>query len=655
MRLLLVTSLALACAAPAAGQDIIVTADREALLREQPGSVAALNAGDLAIIGAQVPSEALNRLPGVAIQRNNGVENLIAIRSPVLTGGQSAGSFLVLDDGVPIRAPGFSNVNQIWETSFDFADRVTVIRGPGSSLYGSNAVHGVIDVQGPGEGGRRGRLDHSDLGRMSGLAMVPVGDHAVLGVAGERDAGWRDQSGLDRIAGLAAWRGRRGAWDIDAQLLAQSLNQESAGFIEGADAYRSRALAGSNPVPEAYRDARLVRGQAAFTWRGEGLEVRIVPFARYIEADLNLFFFPSRAQEISRQAGAGLQASLALDVTPTLGLILGADIDQTRGELIEFQARPTTGTFTQGLHYDYAVDMTTGGLYAQADWAFAPNWTLTAGLRGEAVRYAYDNRAPTGDVGRFRRPADRTDAFEGVAPRLRLSREGRDDTLWLSLARGARPPQITDLYSLQTRQTPGEQGLETLDAVELGWRRGFDRGFLEVVAYAMDKRDTSFRGVDGFTVTGGRTRHQGVELSGAVALTETVDVAGWATFSEQTYRFDSPADGIRRGAAIDTAPERLGNLRFTWRPMETLSAELEWTHVGASFTDAANTRRYEGHDLLSLRGGLALSPRVEVFAAVRNLTNTAYADRADFAFGQDRYFPGAPRSLTLGLRYGMRP
>lgn len=680
MRCLFLSALALASAGPAVGQEIIVTADREVLLSARSGSVAKLGAEDLAAVAAQVPSEALNRLPGVSIQRNNGVENLIAIRSPVLTGGQSAGSFLILDNGVPIRAPGFSNVNQIWETGFDFARGVTVVRGPGSALYGSNAVHGLIDVRGPDGFGRRdaapvglirATMDASALGRTSAMATVslgrpaPLGDEGVaelqgpafrqsewvVGVAGERDVAWRDQSGLDRAALLLAWTGRRGDWEAEGRLFAQSLNQENAGFIEGPNAYRSRALAETNPVPEAYRDARLLRGQAAFVWRGQDREMRFAPYARVVEADLNLFFFPSRAQEISRQAGVGFQASAAFDVTPRLAVVMGTDFDQTRGELSEFQRRATIGTFTQGLHYDYVVDMTAGGVYGQADWVFAPRWTLTAGLRGEGVRYAYDNRAPDGDMGRFRRPADRTDAFEGVAPRLKLAWDGGGGAVWLSLSRGARPPQITDLYSLQTRQNPGEQGLETLDAIELGGRWSFGGGEFEAVGYAMDKRDTSFRSADGLTVTGGRTRHLGIEVSGAWRVSDTVEVAGWASFSEQTYRFESAADGIRRGAAIDTAPERLAHLRLGWRPTGDLSTELEWTHVGPSFTDAANSRSYEGHDLFGLRGGFALSREVEVFAAVRNLTNAAYADRADFAFGQDRYFPGAPRSVTLGVRY----
>jgi outer membrane receptor protein involved in Fe transport len=40
----------------------------------------------------------------------------------------------------------------------------------------------------------------------------------------------------------------------------------------------------------------------------------------------------------------------------------------------------------------------------------------------------------------------------------------------------------------------------------------------------------------------------------------------------------------------------------------------------------------------------------EVFGAVRNLTNTDYAERADFAFGNDRYFPGEDRAFSLGVR-----
>ena len=171
-------ALSLLAAATAAADEmaiekVVVTAQRRAQkLDTLAGNTARLGRGELQRIDAQVPSEALNRLPGVAIQRNNGVENLPAIRSPVLNGGQSAGSFLVLEDGVPIRAPGFGNVNQIFETSLDFADAVEVIRGPGSALYGSNAVHGLVNVITPKPGTRDGDRIVADFGAIGRVEIA---------------------------------------------------------------------------------------------------------------------------------------------------------------------------------------------------------------------------------------------------------------------------------------------------------------------------------------------------------------------------------------------------------------------------------------------------------------------------------------------------
>jgi outer membrane receptor protein involved in Fe transport len=299
--------------------------------------------------------------------------------------------------------------------------------------------------------------------------------------------------------------------------------------------------------------------------------------------------------------------------------------------------------------------MTALAAFVQADWAFAPGWNLTAGLRAESVNYDYDNRAPDGDVGRFRRAADRSDAFTAVTPKLGVAwKAAKDHTLYLNLARGARPPQITDLYSLQTLQVPGEQDVETIDSIEAGWRGRFGPANVELALYHMDKRDTSFRNADGFTVTNGRTRHQGIELSGDVPLSSDFDLAGWITYARHTYRFNDSVtragESIQSGDDIDSAPRWIWNARATWRPVEDISLELEWVHMGAYFTNAANTARYEGHETLNLRAELQVTEDVAAFAAIRNLTNTDYAERADFAFGADRYFPGEDRGLTLGLR-----
>ena len=46
----------------------------------------------------------------------------------------------------PLRSPGFGNVNGLMESIIEIGERTEVIRGPGSTLYGSNAIHGLMNV-----------------------------------------------------------------------------------------------------------------------------------------------------------------------------------------------------------------------------------------------------------------------------------------------------------------------------------------------------------------------------------------------------------------------------------------------------------------------------------------------------------------------------
>jgi outer membrane receptor protein involved in Fe transport len=107
-----------AMAAAAGLEEIVVTATRRAdLALETPLSLSSIDRDALRLLGATHHSEALNRLPGVMIQRGSGQESLTAIRSPVLTGPGSCGAFLFLENGVPIRPAGFCNVNELFEVN----------------------------------------------------------------------------------------------------------------------------------------------------------------------------------------------------------------------------------------------------------------------------------------------------------------------------------------------------------------------------------------------------------------------------------------------------------------------------------------------------------------------------------------------------------
>ena len=129
-----------------------------------------------------------------------------------------------------------------------------------------------------------------------------------------------------------------------------------------------------------------------------------------------------------------------------------------------------------------------------------------------------------------------------------------------------------------------------------------------------------------------------------------VDVA--ATWAKHQYDFNSTigfGEVIRRGNDLDTAPRWLGSARWGIDLGARTNLEAEVVHVGKHYTNAANTGEYDGHWLVHWRGSYRRSESVKLFARVHNLLDERYAERADFAFGSDRYFPGMARQFYLGV------
>lgn len=660
----------LACliiAAPAWAQQtqssdvIVVTASRTA--EPQSASaipVAVLDEAELERIGAHHAAEALNRLPGVFIHRGNGVEHLTAVRSAVLTGGAGAGSFLYLQDGIALRAPGFANINGLMEASDALAARLEVIRGPGGAAYGSNALHGLVNVitPDPAEAGRAVTLEAGTFGRSRLEAHAGGETDFGAGYAGlsvRREDGWREDASLLRSSFLARADGTVGAtgWSLRAALI--DIDQETATFVNGFKAYEDEALSRLNADPEAFRNVRAARASLHVTHRlTDQARLELVGYGRSNTMDFRLHFLPSEALERTGHDSLGLQSALIWESEATR-LAAGLDADLTDGFLYEYQDRPTIGPFIQGLHYDYTVEAAVLAGFAQGRHELTAGVTLEGGVRVETTRYDYDTAAPAGATGRYLRPADRKDNFITVTPNLGLTWQVSDTTqLYARAARGVRAPQTAELYRLQPGQLIDGIEPEELDTIEAGFSTSHGRLTTEVTVFAMEKRNVFFRDADGFNVTDGATRHRGVEFSGSFAVTErlTASIAGsWAIHE---YAFDRQvsrsSEVIIDGARLDTAPEWLWNAQLLWTPVEALELEAEWVHVGEYFADAGNTATYDGHDIANLRARYQLTRQLSVFTAIRNALDERYAERADFAFGGYRYFPGEPRSISIGVR-----
>ncbi|MEO1554152.1 MAG: TonB-dependent receptor, partial [Pseudomonadota bacterium] len=443
---------------------------------------------------------------------------------------------------------------------------------------------------------------------------------------------------------------------------ASYLEQETADFIQGPDAYKDRDIAKANDDPLAYRDAWAARGAMRLEREVADGTLTLTPFARTQQMDFRQHFLPYRGFEKNGHTGLGMMSRYARDASDTVTWRIGADIDLASGYLRETQPEPFgffpgDSRFPVGIHYDYTVDTIVGALWGEIDWQFSDRLTVLGGLRAEAHSYDYSNDAPVGINGRFNVPADRTDDFDFVTPKLGLVFEATNAvSLYANYARGSRAPQASDLYRLQSQQGTAEAEVETLDSFEIGTRGTLANGDLvfDIAAYTADKDNFFFRDSDGLNVTDGSTRHQGIELAASWQMADTVILGGNITWSDQIYTFDrivgNGSEIIRDGNQIDTAPEWLANASFTWLPNDEFSLEVSTNYVGEYFTNPANTQDYSGHLVTNLRASYDVSEALETYLIVRNLTDETYADRADFAFGDERFFPGEPLNVTIGLR-----
>jgi len=646
--------------------EIVVTGTKsEQRLRETVTSVGIINAETLRLISHTHINEAMQRVPGVWISRGNGQEHLTAIRSPVLTGAGSCGAFVMAQDGISLRSPGFCNVNELFEATSETAERIEVVRGPDSSIYGSNALHGVVNVVTPGIESGLKRLDlEAGEYHYYRAKLALSSDNLRLDFSGTTDEGWKDDSGFDQQKIRLKHFYSTDRQTISTTFSYTNLNQETAGFIVGNEAYKDSGSRRDNPNPEAYRDARSFRLASEVTREYKSGELRITPYLRSVDMEFLQHFLPGQPVEENGHDSVGLNLLWKSDSWWQAGM----EIEYTDGFLKETQDGPTdsgsaflVATIPAGKHYDYDVQAVMAGAFVSFDYALTDQLALLGSLRYQYTGYGYNNRmldgrtkddgTPCGFGGcRFNRPADRDDSFSNWSPRLGFRFNlGDEHQVFGSVSQGFRAPQTTELYRLQNNQSVADIDPVELDALELGFRGTSERLGYAVSLFTMEKDNFIFRDTSRQNVDNGETSHRGIELDLSFAFTDTLSARAAFTYAKHEYENDPALSATPlSGNTIDTAPETLGSATLLWQPASAHRLELEWVHIGEYYQDPQNLNEYEGHDLLHLRGSWQVSTATTLFYRVMNLTDEEYAERADYAFGNDRYFVGTPRMVFVG-------
>jgi len=117
---------------------------RETKFEESAAAISVITQDDIRRLGITTIPDALRLVPGLDVAQINSHEWAVSARG---FNGEFANKLLVLVDGRSIYSTGFGGV--VWgaeDVPMEDVDRIEVIRGPGASLWGANAVNGVINI-----------------------------------------------------------------------------------------------------------------------------------------------------------------------------------------------------------------------------------------------------------------------------------------------------------------------------------------------------------------------------------------------------------------------------------------------------------------------------------------------------------------------------
>jgi len=642
----------------AMSESLIVSAAQVDLpISEAAASVTVLTGADLQSRQIRSLTEALRTVPGLALAQNGGFGTLASLFP---RGGESDFT-LVLVDGM--RANSFGGGLDLSQVPLIDVERIEIVRGPQSAVFGSDAIGGVIQIV-----SRRSNRD-----RVS--ALVEGGSFnslrgQVAGAGSRRGWSWHVQAEhaqSDGFDGIAPATGERVS-NNDARIrhAGGGLAWRSAGGAEvhGVThvSFTERGFPGpygSNPIGAYTAVDRISRGennrrqfglQWLQPWFGSGSRVRQRTEIALVDLDSNFvsrFGFLSESE--TRRASFRTQTDVAL--TTNIGFSAGLEIQRERAG----------STFIMGASFEpIPVRRTLAGYFGEVRYHSGPRWSAAAGVRVEQIRR--DSLAA--DPNAFQpRPAFDDESLVSPNPRisaaylLRGADGGNTTRLRASAGTGIRPPDafeiaFTDNPSLQPERSRSfDAGIQQTLArgAVLVDATGFFNDYDDlIVAVGRSFRDASRYRTDNIS----NARSRGLELAAAFRPAPPLDVrVSYTRLATEILSIDRASGQApvpyRVGESLIRRPRNLGsvtvlyaNQRVTGFVDATMRGKVR--DVEPTFGASGGVFDAGGFTSIDLGAAYRFGRVLELFGRIEN----AGGDRYEEAFG----FPSPGRSLTAGVR-----
>ncbi|QXV66617.1 TonB-dependent receptor [Mucilaginibacter sp. 21P] len=674
-------------------QQVVVSASRERQARQDaPIAISKINATQIHDTKATALYQLLNKVTGVYMVDLGNEQHTMAIRQPITYNAL----YLYMEDGLPIRPTGIFNHNSLYEINMSGVRDIEVIKGPASSLYGSNAVGGAVNfiTQGPpagyagnislqGDNYHYRRVD-ADGGFSSGKFGLYVGGY----LARQRN-GWQDYTDFDKRSGNF-----KTTYDFDANtrlttsLAYNYLNTQTPGSLDSAKFYSRKYGANQRFT---YREVKALRANTRLDhkWNDKSNTFFTLFYRNNSTGQLPSYFISdvrdnagnyvsSNGQENNQSfhsIGILTQHRQGFDFLHSR-LIIGAYMDNSPSsyyaKYLDIQKDVAnnfyTGYTNTGKYIDnYRIKLFNTAAYTQYEIKPTDALRIVMGLRYDRIHYNFTNGITSGS----KYKQQETNDFNIVAPKLGLTYNfGNNKGLYANYSVGFQPPETGDLYSAR-QLTPLKQA--TFNNYEAGgWFAAFDKKlYLELSVYDLEGRNEIISQLlpDNTTQNqnAGATRHRGVEYSIAFAPVKELAFRFSGTNAWHTYRDYSEvranyATGtntvlVYNGNRMANAPNWIANSEITYKPayLNGFRISGEWQHIGSYFTNPANTKTYGGYDLFNARTGFDVKggplKGCGIWFNVLNLTNKLYATTVTSNQYGDTYNAAPPRVYSLGISY----
>jgi vitamin B12 transporter len=575
-------------------------------------------------------SDLLATTPGVSFSRNGGVGGVTSLR---IRGAETDQTVTIID-GVKLNDPsspggGYNFANLL---AGDIG-RIEVLRGAQSTLWGSQAIGGVVNIvtaqptkalEGSAslEGGsmNTGYVRVGIGGKADRLVWRLAGsDFTTDGVSSYRQGTEKDGYHNAGLSGTAKVTLTDSAW-LDLRAVWSKGRNKFDGFPAPLYAFADDPEYGTTEELVAYAGLN-------FDLAGGRLKNRIA--YGYTDTDRHNFN-PTQAvtthtfDSVGQNRHWEYQGELALphDWKATFG------IESERAEMhtaspSSFTPRPTPQRAEVGLD----------SVYIQALGEVVPDLTLTLGVRHDSHDTFGDH-----DLGQ-------------VAAAWRLN-DGKT-VLRASFGQGFKAPTLYQLYSPY-----GNTGLapEQADSWDAGIEHHFDNKAAISATWFQRQTDNQIDFVScpsataaalcklngvarfGYYDNIARTKAHGIELTGSATVSAVLFEANYTwTHTEN----DSPG-AATRGKELVRRPEHQANLSASYTWPIGLSTAASVRYVGNAFDNAANTTKLDAYTLLDVRASYPVTDTIEVYGRVENATDRSYETTRSY---------GSPgRGAYLGVR-----